>query len=248
MQPIFTVTLRALARNRRALVVIALLCVPALLALVYVASEGNSGGEDFVINLFITLVLPILLPLTALIFATSALGSEIEDRTLVYLTLRPVSRMTVIVAKFLASALITTVLVEVSLAVTYLVGTQGSGDSQNLGAILLSGLVGCLAYSSLFLLVSLWLPRRGLLVGFIYVLVWEGILSQISTGLATFSVRRYVEGALDANLSTTALANLRTDGFTPVDLGGATSLIVLAFVLIGGVLVATWKLRQLELP
>ena len=79
-------------------------------------------------------------------------------------------------------------------------------------------------------------------------LVWEGILSQISTGLATFSVRRYVEGALDANLSATALANLRTDGFTPVDLGGATSLIVLAFVLIGGVLVATWKLRQLELP
>ena len=78
MQPIFTVTLRALARNRRALVVIALLCVPALLALVYVASEGNSGGEDFVLNLFITLVLPILLPLTALIFATSALGSGLR--------------------------------------------------------------------------------------------------------------------------------------------------------------------------
>lgn len=248
MQPIFTLTLRALVRNRRSLVVVALLCVPALLALVYAASEGTSAGEDFVLNLFITLVLPILLPLTALIFATSALGSEVEDRTLVYLTLRPVSRLVVIVAKLLASALITTVLVEISLAATYLIGTQGSGSIQNLGAILLAGLVGCLAYSSLFLLVGLWLPKRGLLVGFIYVLVWEGILSQISTGLATFSVRRYVEGALDANLGTTALANLRTDGFSPVDLSGATSLIVLALVLVGGILVATWKLQQLELP
>ena len=248
MGPILSLTLRALARSRRVLVVVALLAVPVLLALIYVASEGKSQGEDFVIQLFVTLVMPILLPLTALIFATSALGGEIEDRTLSYLTLKPVSRVTIIAAKLLASALVTTVLVEVALAATYFLGTQGTGALQNLGAILLAGLFGCLAYSSGFLLLGLWLPRRGLLVGFLYVLLWEGIFSQLSTGLAIFSVRRYVEGALDANLSATALANLRTDGFTLVDLGGATSLIVLAFVLIGGVLVATWKLRQLELP
>ncbi len=243
MQPIFTLTLRALARNRRSLVVIALLCVPILLALVYTASEGKSGGEGFVIQLFVQLVLPILLPLTALIFATSALGGEVEDRTLLYLTLRPVSRLTVIVAKLLASALITTVFVEISLAATYLIGTQGDGTAQNFGAILLAGFAGCLAYSSLFLLLGLWLPRRGLLVGFLYVLLWEGILSQLSTGLATFSVRRYIEGALNANLSASALANS-----VSVDISGAASLIVLALVLVGGILIATWKLQQMELP
>jgi ABC-2 type transport system permease protein len=247
MGPIFTLTLRALARNRRSLLVIALLCVPALLALVFAASEGTNQGEDFVLNLFIQLVLPILLPLTALIFATSALGGEVEDHTLLYLTLKPVSRLTIIVAKFLASTLITVTLVEIALAATYLIGTQGTGDPQNLGAILLAGLVGSLAYSSLFLLVGLWLPRRGLLVGFIYVLVWEGVLSQLSTGLATFSVRRYVEGALDANLGTPILTNLKADGFMPVNISGTSSLIVLAIVLVGGVLVTTWKLRQMEL-
>ena len=243
MQPIFTLTLRALARNRRSLVVVALLCVPVLLALVYVASEGKSTGESFVIQLFVQLVLPILLPLTALIFATSALGGEVEDRTLVYLTLKPVSRLVVIVAKLLASALITTILVEISLAATYLIGTQGTGTAQNFGAILLAGLVGCLAYSSLFLLVGLWLPRRGLLVGFLYVLLWEGIASQLSTGLATFSVRRYVEGTLDASLGAAALSKS-----VPVNISGATSLLVLALVLIGGILVSTWKLQRMELP
>jgi ABC-2 type transport system permease protein len=243
MQPIFTLTLRALARNRRSLVVAALLAVPVLLALVYVASEGKSGGESFVIQLFISLVLPILLPLTALIFATSALGGEVEDRTLLYLTLRPISRPAVVVSKLLASAALTTLLVELSLAATYLIGTQGAGTAQNFGAILLAGLVGCLAYSSLFLLLGLWLPRRGLLVGFLYVLLWEGILSQLSTGLATFSVRRYVEGALNANLNAAALASS-----VPVDIGGTASLIVLAVVLVGGILVATWKLQHMELP
>jgi len=243
MQPIFTLTLRALARNRRSLVVAALLAVPVLLALIYVASEGKSGGESFVIQLFIGLVLPILLPLTALIFATSALGGEVEDRTLLYLTLRPISRLAVILSKLLASAVLTTILVEISLAATYLIGTQGTGTPQNFGAILLAGLVGCLAYSSLFLLLGLWLPRRGLLVGFLYVLLWEGILSQLSTGLATFSVRRYVEGALNANLSAVALASS-----IPVDIGGAASLLVLTLVLVGGIVVATWKLRQMELP
>jgi ABC-2 type transport system permease protein len=243
MLPIFTLTLRALARSRRLLVVAALLCVPVLLALVFVASEGKGDRESFIVELFVDLVLPVLLPLTALIFATSALGGEIEDRTLLYLTLRPVSRLTVIVAKLLASTLLTTVLVEVSLAATYLIGTQGAVSGQNFGAVLLAGLGGCLAYSSLFLLVGLWLPRRGLLVGFIYVLVWEGTLSTLSTGLATFSVRRYVEGSLDASLGSAALANI-----SPVNISGATSLIVLASVLIGGILVATWKLRQIELP
>jgi ABC-2 type transport system permease protein len=248
MQPIFSVTLRALARSRRLLVVAGLLSVPVLLALVFVAGAGSGDKESFVVELFVTFVLPVLLPLTALIFATSALGGEVEDRTLLYLTFRPISRLTVIVAKLLACTLVTTVLVELSLLATYLIGTQGAGSTQNLGAILLAGLVGCLAYSSLFLLVGLWLPRRGLLVGFIYVLLWEGVLSQLSTGLATFSVRRYVEGALDGSLGNAVLANLNADGITGVNLSSTTSLIVLALVLIGGMLVATWKLQQLELP
>ncbi len=247
MQPIFTLTLRALARSRRVLVVAALLAVPVLLALVYVASEGKSQGEDFVVQLFVTLVMPILLPLTALIFATSALGGEVEDRTLSYITLRPVARLTIIIAKLLASTLITTVLVEVALIATYFLGTQGTGNTQNLGAILLAGLFGCLAYSSGFLLLGLWLPRRGLLVGFLYVLFWEGIFSQLSTGLATLSVRRYVEGALNGNLTPSALS-ASTQASPAVDVGGTASLIVLAGVLVAGILVATWKLQRMELP
>src|SRR6185312_15988657 len=119
MVTIFFVSLRALARGRRLIAVAVLLAVPPLLALIYGASSPaavfHSDGGRFTIQLFEFLVLPILLPLTALVFATSALGGEIEDRTLIYLTLKPVSRLVLVVAKLVAAVLVTLVLVEVSL-------------------------------------------------------------------------------------------------------------------------------------
>lgn len=243
MIPIFILSLRALARGRRLLVVVLLLAVPPALALVFRLSMSQSAfradGGRFSIQLFEFLLLPILLPLTVLIFATSALGGEIEDRTLLYLTLKPVSRWAVVAAKLLAVLLVTLVLVEVSLAATILLAAQ----SASLGAVLLAGLGGCVAYGSLFLLVGMLAPRRGLIFGFIYVIAWEGTLAGLSTGLATFSVRRYVQGALDAGLGASPLATIQ-----PATVNGTTSAVVLALVLVAGLILCATRLRRMELP
>lgn len=259
MGPIFVLTLRALGRGRRLLVVAVLLVVPAALAAVYRASAPyahtatatSHPGHDvaqrfvlpFVVGVFDVLVMPILLPLTALIFATSALGGEVEDRTLLYLTLRPVSRLSIVVAKALAAALITVVLVEVSVVALYFVGMQGlAGLGDGFGAILLAGLAGCPAYCSLFLLVGL-LTSRALLLGFLYVLVWEGIAAGLSTALATLSVRRYVQGILHAGLG-----NLSAASVAPSTLSGGASVVALAAVVVMGVAGSTWLLRRIGLP
>ena len=245
MQQIFLLTLRALGRGRRLLAVGVLLAVPALLSIAYSASGGAGRGDGgrFAIELFGQLVLPILLPLTALIFATSALGGEVEDRTLIYLTLRPVSRLVIVVAKLCAVALLTLGFVEVSLAVTYLIAARGAGDGHALGAILLGGACGALAYASLFLLVGLLAPRRALIVGFLYVLVWEGVAAGFSTALATLSVRRYVQGALHAGLGSSPLASAQPSSVT-----GAASLVVLTLVVLGGIALTALRLHRLELP
>jgi predicted MFS family arabinose efflux permease len=57
------------------------------------------------------------------------------------------------------------------------------------------------------MLAGLIMPRRALLVGFVYVLVWEGIAAGFSTSLETWSVRRYVAGALHAALGSSPLAS-----------------------------------------
>lgn len=243
MSDVFVVSMRALARGRRLLVVALLLAVPALLSLAGATSTQQQEIGHFVIDLFTNLQVPVLLPLVALIFATTALGAEIEDRTLVYLTLRPVPRPAIVAAKWLAATLITTVLVEASVALSYLIAAHAALDGRTLGALLLAGLAGCLAYTSLFLLLGLLMPRRALIAGFIYVLVWEGIAAGLSTALATLSVRRYVDGALHAALRDADLVK-----YTQIDVGGLASAVVLAAVVLAGLGLTNLGLRRLELP
>ncbi len=247
MQPIFLVSLRALVRGRRVVVVALLLAVPALLAIAYLAggqpSDSSYDGSAFAIQLFNQLTLPIFLPLTALIFATSVLGAEVEDRTLVYLTLRPIARWAISTAKLCAAGLVTLVLVEVSLVVTALVATRGAPDGRALGATMLAALAGSVAYSSIFLWLGLIAPRRALLAGLIYVLAWEGLAAGLSSALATFSVRQYLQGILRAALGPSSLAVL-----TPSSTDGMESVTVVVLVVIAGLLLTTWGLRRIELP
>ena len=243
MKEILVLSLRALARPRRLLVIGALLAVPAVLAAVYQVSGTHNDGERFSIEMFGQLVLPILLPLAALVFATTALGGEIEDRTLIYLTLRPVSRLVVALAKLLSVVIIVVLMVEASLLITYVIAARGAGDAQSLGATLLAGLGGSVAYSSLFMLAGLIMPRRALLVGFVYVLVWEGIAAGFSSSLETWSVRRYVVGALHAALGSSPLASVQAS-----DASGVLSATVLAAIVVAGIVLSTWKLHRLEMP
>ncbi|HVA88207.1 MAG TPA: ABC transporter permease [Chloroflexota bacterium] len=256
MIAIFLLGLRALGRGRRLLAVGVLLIIPPLLALLYALTTTQPDGHRFVVQLFNQVTLPILLPLTAMIFGTSALGSEIEDRTLIYLTLRPVSRLSIALAKCLAAAVLTVALIEGSLFLVNLLGAlndvsrtylapNGSTKAQGsvLAPTLIAGLLGGLAYSAAFLVLGRFAPKRGLLIGFVYVLGWEGLAAGLSTALATFSVRGYVQGVLDA-----ALGDSPLNALTASPLGGSVSGIVLVGITLGGVAVAALSLRRIELP
>jgi hypothetical protein len=128
-----------------------LLAIPALLALLFVGSRATESGGQFAFEVFYFLVVPILIPLTTLILATSALGGEVEEGTIIYLTLKPVSRATIVVAKLLAALLVSVVLVEISSILTYVIATGGNIVLQDLGAITGAALAGCIAYTAVFL-------------------------------------------------------------------------------------------------
>jgi ABC-2 type transport system permease protein len=245
MPAIFLLTLRALRRGRRLIVIGALLAVPALVALAYRSGQSHPDGERFALEAFTTLLLPILLPLTALIFATTALGSEVEDGTIIYLALRPVSRLEVVVAKLAAVILVTVIPIELASVVTYFLGVQAIGNSAILLALVLAAIAGSAAYCSLFLALGLIIPRRALIVGLAYVLVWEGTVAGLSSTLATFSVRRYVRGIIDnvAGASAVSHAHLHRTG-----LGGLSSVIVLVLITAAAAGATTLWLRRMELP
>jgi ABC-2 type transport system permease protein len=243
MLSIAMLTVSGQARGRRLIVVALLLAVPALLALAYRGSETHADGARFAVQLIDQFMVPLLIPLTALLLASSALGSEVEDRTLLYLTLRPVPRLSIALGKLLAVSLLTVLLVEVSIALMCLIALAGLGGDGVLAAGAVAGLLGSLGYCSLFLPLGLLAPRRGLIIGLGYILVWEATAAGISAVFATLSVRRYVLGAADATLDSARLASIRSAG---VD--GVASIVVLLVVVAAGAAFTTWWLRRMEIP
>jgi ABC-2 type transport system permease protein len=178
-----------------------------------------------------------------LILATGAIGNEIEDSTLPYLTLKPIGRLRIVVEKLLATLVVSIPIVLAGVLATYLIVFRGdAGESESLTflwALLASAIAGTFAYSAVFLLVSLFVARA-LLVGIVYALVWESLLGRYLAGLKVASIRHYTESILVGMADDPDIA---LSGAT----GVAASWIVIIAVTVGCILIATWRLRNLNL-
>ena len=111
------VTLRQLTRQRRILLLVLLALVPVLLAVIFrIAADETSPSDpsEFTSGILATFVVNLVLPLTALLIGTSALGQDIEEGTIAYLLAKPLARWKVIVAKVLAGWILTVAVVLIS--------------------------------------------------------------------------------------------------------------------------------------
>ena len=82
-----------LLAGRRLLVTALLSAIPLLAPALLFAARGDTDPVDFSLGLFRNLVLPFLLPVVSLAFATAALGSEVRDGTATNLLLKPITRV-----------------------------------------------------------------------------------------------------------------------------------------------------------
>ena len=68
------------------------------------ADRSLDGLDTITATVMDRLVVSTLVPLIALVFGTSALGSELDDGTAVYLLAKPIARWRIVVAKVLVAA------------------------------------------------------------------------------------------------------------------------------------------------
>jgi ABC-2 type transport system permease protein len=233
-------------------VVTAIALLPVLFALIYALVDNGADRTTFMIAvIFDGLFIATLLPICVLVLATGALGNEIEDQTLPYLTLKPISRYRIVVEKL--GATVTTAIppVMAGLALSYaLVFRTTSTEREHLelfGAIAASAVGGVLAYSALFLLVSLFV-QRALLAGVTYALLWESLLGRYLPGLRIVSVRHYTESIFVGVLGEERYRTVMPagEGLQSPDTV-TTSVIVLAALSVLAVILAGWRLKRLNL-
>jgi ABC-2 type transport system permease protein len=235
---IFVLSLRQLLGRRRMFALIGLGLLPLLIAVVVRTSDSESDPVDPVDNALLAyhLILTTIMPLVTLVLSTSSLGMEIEDGTIVYLLSKPLSRARLALAKLGASWLPAAVLVSISAALSGSIALQDTGESSLLMAFVVSSVFGALAYSALFLFLSL-LTTRALIFGLIYVFIWEGLVTGLFSGTRTLSIREYTLG----------LGDLLT-GNPELDarLDGVVALVLMAIVTTAFVALTIRRLNRFE--
>lgn len=241
---ITVLTVRQFLRSRSIFVVLGISLLAAILAGIVQAVPDENSIRDLrsiFSGLYLNLFSGTLLPLATLVLATAALGDEIEDRTLQYLTLKPVSRLQIVFEKLLAVVAVLIPLTWFGIVVTWAITAFGNVDELRdlLWPALASSLVAIIGFGSLFMLLSLFV-QRALLIGVFYVFVWESTLSQFLPGIRAISIRHYTQ-----SLFTRLLDDPRISVDGPS--GESTVVITIVALLVICTALATWRLQRMSL-
>ena len=232
-------SLGQLLAGRRLLLIALLVALPLVVPAVF-AAGADIDPATFTLELFRQLVLPVLLPVVALTFATSSLGSELRDGTVTNLLLKPIPRAAVLGAKYLAAVVSSLVVLLPAEAAGHVIAAGGLGSTDLLAGMLLATTVGTLAYCALGVLLSL-LMARALLVGLAYALLWEGAVVSVAPSAASLSIRGYTEGVLAAVLG----------GGGPeltTRLGPVSATVLAAVVTLAALALAVRRLERMDIP
>jgi ABC-2 type transport system permease protein len=196
-------------RRRRLRAATVLAALPVLLALlVAVVKIANldtinilARGVDILPYIFATFYLRVLVVALPLLSSTILVSREVEGGTLPFLLVRPLSRSSLLIGKFLGSWWTLCALACGSyFAVTMiLLVADGFADSAELllatPAYLVTLCAGTLAYGAFFTLIGL-VTRRPALVGLFVAILWENLIPYLPGLIRNFTVRYHLSAMI----------------------------------------------------
>ena len=203
---IFDLSLGELIWSRRTIFMGLVVGAPVVLATVarLVQASGiaplrvNGVGVDAVsiFGMIIwVLFLRFIIPVLGVFYGTSLIADEVEDKTITYLFTRPLRRGAVLLGKYLAYLVCTTLVVLPSVMIVYFMLVPFKDVARSFPALLTDlGLLalGIAAYGAVFTLVGAWL-KRPLVVGLVYVFGWEQFAMLMPGYLRRFTVAYYLQ-------------------------------------------------------
>jgi hypothetical protein len=141
--------------------------------------------------LFIRFIVPVL----GVFYGTALIADEVEDKTITYLFTRPIQRGAVLVGKYLAYLVCTTLVVLPSVMIVYFMMVPFSEVPGSFG-LLLKDLailaIGLAAYGALFALAGAML-KRPLVIGLVFAFGWEQVALLMPGYLKRFTLAYYIQ-------------------------------------------------------
>ena len=232
-------TFRQALAKRRWLIVVLLAALPLLVSGL-TRAYGTVDDEPIamVAGGLSGLIFTAVVPFIALILASSSFGAEIDDGTVIYLLTKPISRTEIVITKLVVTALICIVLSTLSTLGSGMIMLKGLDSTRLVLGFTAGAALGAFLYSALFLALGL-ITKRGMLVGLVYLVVWEGTLGRFFQGTRVLSVRQYMLAVTDA------ITTVDKEVFEALLLP-RTAYIMSAVVATGAIALCIHKLRNFE--
>ncbi|MFH1740230.1 MAG: ABC transporter permease [bacterium] len=200
----WVITVKSTKRSvfrKRCLILLAICLLPVLAAILWrvLAPPGRHGPTAYQMyaSLMVTSFLQFLVPIVPLFLGTAAINDEIEEKTLMFLFLRPVSKFIVVFAKTL-SVMVSSVVILGGTAVLIFCICASHPEAamipshlplltKDLGVFALASF----AYGSLFLLMGV-LFRRPHIPGLIFVFAWDEYAAYLPGKAGILNIKHYV--------------------------------------------------------
>jgi ABC-2 type transport system permease protein len=207
--PVYRLTLRSLFAGRRILALALLALVPVIAATIF-ASAGEIEPELFWARLLQRLVIPTITAFVAVVIGASAIADEREDGTILYLASTPLSRLSIVLTKIASAWTAAMGLLAPAVLASGAIALRGDARASQIAWPLLGVALAALCYCA----AAVWLAmvvRRPVVIGVLYILLWEGSIATFAASADRFSIAAYgraiaVEGVIDVNAPETAPA------------------------------------------
>jgi ABC-type transport system involved in multi-copper enzyme maturation permease subunit len=176
---------------------IRVLTTPELTSGIRVTGVQVDGASLFGVMIWL-LYIRFVVPVLGIFYGTALIADEVDDKTITYLFTRPIPRDAVLMGKYLAYLICTTLLVLPSVVLVYFfvipvngghIGEAFPSLVVDLGVIA----VGLAAYGSVFALIGARL-RRPLVVGLVFAFGWEPAVLLFPGYLKRLTVGYYLQG------------------------------------------------------
>jgi ABC-type transport system involved in multi-copper enzyme maturation permease subunit len=237
MGAVYLLTLRQLAGRWRLAIMTLLAAMPVFITVVMLDSPSAPQARDFETAVLGTILAGAITPLVVLAIAAAAFANEIEDKTLANLTLSPLPRWHIVIAKLLATITISAPFISASAFATSHIAFLG--DAAATIAVTVSALVAVALYSAAFVWLGLAAPQA-VGVGLLYIVLWEGFFSGFVSGVRLLSIRHHAIALMHG------LDDRRFAAGDHLELGVTAATSVLVFA--GFALLAVRRLQRMDVP
>jgi ABC-2 type transport system permease protein len=226
---IFDLSIGDMLWSRRTIFMALVVAGPVFLAIVARVVQANGvaplrvngmqvgGGAIFGMLIWV-LFLRFIVPVLGVFYGTSLVADEVDDKTITYLFTRPIPRGAVLLGKYLAYLVCTTLVVLPSVMIVYFLIVPVTEIPASFGALVKDlGILalGLAAYGALFALIGAVL-KRPLVIGLVFAFGWEQVAMVMPGYLRRFTLAYYLQALVPHAMPSDGVLSLLQSVFQDV--------------------------------